>query len=84
MQKIGCGSAIKVNFIALALHYLCRKNKLKPFGKMIVFIFVALLFLFVGEIWLSLIFFGIIIIAYLTKPGDNENTDDCSGNGAWN
>ena len=28
LQKIGCGSAIKVNFIALALHYLCRKNNL--------------------------------------------------------
>ena len=33
MQKIGCGSAIKVNFIALALHYLCRKKKLKTFRK---------------------------------------------------
>ncbi len=25
LQKIGCGSAIKVNFIALTLHYFCRK-----------------------------------------------------------
>ena len=23
LHKIGCGSAIKVNFIALTLHYLC-------------------------------------------------------------
>ena len=33
LQKIGCGSAIKVNFIALALHYLCKKEKLKTFRK---------------------------------------------------
>ena len=32
MQKIGCGSAIKVNFIALALHYLCTEQ-LKTFRK---------------------------------------------------
>ena len=25
LQKIGGGSAIKVNFIALTLHYLCRR-----------------------------------------------------------
>ena len=25
MHKIGCGSAIKTSFIALTLHYLCKK-----------------------------------------------------------
>ena len=29
LHKIGCGSAIKVNFIALALHYLCNRNNTK-------------------------------------------------------
>ena len=31
LHKIGGGSAIKVNFIALALHYLCRRNQKKYF-----------------------------------------------------
>ncbi len=49
-----------------------------------VILFIALLFLFLGEFWLSMIFFGIIILAVLTKPGPNDKTDDCSGGGAWN
>lgn len=56
----------------------------KPFDFMKVILFIALLFLFLGEFWLSMIFFGIIILAVLTKPGSNDKTDDCSGGGAWN
>ena len=66
MQKIRCGSAIKVNFIALALHYLCHKKKLKPFGKMKTFLWIAAFVLSIlsGKF---LLFVSCVIVIYIMK-----------------
>ena len=47
-------------------------NNLKPFGKMTVLIFVALLFLFVGEWGISLILLLLIILAKIANVSKEE------------
>ena len=78
MQKIGCGSAIKVNFIALALHYLCNEQ-LKPFGKMtfIIWTLIILSALF-GMPELSIILIILVVLSKLVKT-NNKDDDDYSG-----
>ena len=68
MHKISCGSAIKVNFIALALHYICRKNKLKPFGKMRTFILIlGIIFTMFGIFDYGIVFLAVAIYMFINK-----------------
>ena len=77
MQKIGCGSAIKVNFIALALHYLCNEQ-LKPFGKMrLFFLFLGFVLLLFGLYGYAIAFF---IVAYILYKGTGTGGGKYRGN----
>ena len=74
MHKIGCGSAIKVNFIALALHYLCNEQ-LKPFGKMkTIFVILFIFSLFIGLYGYAFGFLVILIIIFFNKGGGASTT----------
>ena len=72
MHKIGCGSAIKVNFIALALHYLCNEQ-LKPFGKMYVFFLLLALLIFVLGLYAEALAIVTVVAIFYFYGKKNDN-----------